>query len=190
MAWVRGHWGNIHTASGEPDPRCAYVTLSEGEADRRYGAPRTKPTTQMTLSTRICACDFPKSSRACAARTNVSASVSLMIHCRPFFCHCAPGQISRRRLTSIGFHANRTDATSLPLHVSPVSESYSVRESRRNPFLANPTRCDVNAPCRSLLQGFVARQPVPSHGHRPCPCPVQFDAAAELSCRRVSRLRR
>jgi hypothetical protein len=102
------------TASGEPHPASAYVALSDAAAVRRYGAPRTKPTTQMTLSTRICACDFPKSSRACAARRNVSASVSLMIHCRPFFCHCARGQISRRRSTSIGFQANRTDVTPLP----------------------------------------------------------------------------
>ena len=73
----------------------------------RHGAPSAKPTTHVTLSMRISVFDLTKSSLACAARRNVAASASVVTHDRPRFSQRAPGQTSRRRLTSSGFHAKR-----------------------------------------------------------------------------------
>ena len=78
----------------------------------RHGAPFAKPTTHVTLSMRISVFDLTKSSLACAARRNVAASASVVTHRRPRFSQRAPGQTSRRRLTSSGFHAKRTVAIS------------------------------------------------------------------------------
>jgi hypothetical protein len=66
---------------------------------------------------------------------NACASVSLMTQCLPCFCHRALGQTSRRRSTSIGLQANRTNGIQCPpkLHI----ESYSLRDSPRNTYLRN-----------------------------------------------------
>jgi len=100
----------------------------------RHGAPFAKPTTHVTLSMRISVFDLTKSSLACAARRNVAASASVVTHRRPRFSQRAPGQTSRRRLTSSGFHAKRTVAIS---DHTPGSSA----QNRTTPTDSSATEC-------------------------------------------------